>query len=88
MKALFKLASEVAGLVNREKVLLRPFVLDDEDAVELLWKQCGLVRPWNDPRKDIARKLRSSRRLFLVAFVEDRVVGTVMAGSRGAPWVD
>jgi hypothetical protein len=31
-----------------------------------LWKECQLTRPWNDPRKDIARKLAVQPELFLV----------------------
>lgn len=33
---------------------IRPFQDADEDAVPALWKACGLTRPWNDPRRDIA----------------------------------
>jgi GNAT superfamily N-acetyltransferase len=36
---------------------IRPFEPPDEAAVVDLWQRCGLTRPWNDPRKDIARKL-------------------------------
>jgi GNAT superfamily N-acetyltransferase len=38
----------------------------DEAAVIELWMQCGLTRPWNDPAKDIARKLTVQPELFLV----------------------
>ena len=31
-----------------------------------LWQACGLTRPWNDPHRDIARKLAVQRELFLV----------------------
>ena len=36
---------------------IRPFRESDQDAVVALWRECGLVRPWNDPVKDIRRKL-------------------------------
>ena len=36
---------------------IRPYHEPDEEAVVALWNVCGLVRPWNDPHKDIARKL-------------------------------
>jgi ribosomal protein S18 acetylase RimI-like enzyme len=53
-------------------------------AVVALWTRCGLVPPWNDPRKDIARQLRMQPELFLVASTEDEsVVGSVMAGYEG-----
>jgi ribosomal protein S18 acetylase RimI-like enzyme len=46
---------------------IRPFRTEDTDAVVALWESCGLVRPWNDPRRDIARKLTVQPELFLVA---------------------
>ena len=55
----------------------------DEPQVVDLWEGCRLVRPWNDPRKDIARKLAVQRELFLVGVAGDRVVATVMAGYEG-----
>ena len=48
-----------------------------------LWRQCDLVRPWNDPHKDIQRKLAVRPDLFLVGLVADRLVATVMAGYEG-----
>jgi ribosomal protein S18 acetylase RimI-like enzyme len=50
---------------------IRPFRGGDTDAVVALWESCGLVRPWNDPRRDIARKLTVQPELFLVAEPED-----------------
>lgn len=62
---------------------IRPFAEGDEAQVVDLWARCGLLRPWNDPRKDIARKLRVQRELFLVGVAGDRIAGTVMAGYEG-----
>ncbi len=62
---------------------VRPFAQPDEEAVVALWERCGLTRPWNDPRKDIRRKLAVRPDLFLVGMVEEQVVGTVMAGYEG-----
>ena len=39
--------------------------------------------PWNDPGKDIYRKLSVQRELFLVGTVGSKLVGTVMAGCDG-----
>lgn len=64
-------------------MLIRQFEHNDEDAVVDLWSRCGLLRPWNDPNKDIARKLRVQRELFLVGTVDEVVVATVMAGYDG-----
>lgn len=62
---------------------IRPFEVADEDAVIALWERCGLVRPTNDPRKDIERKLRVRPDLLLVGVEGGRVVASVMAGYEG-----
>lgn len=68
---------------------IRPFREQDEAQVVALWQACGLTRPWNDPHKDIARKLQVQRELFLVAEHEARVVASVMAGYEGhRAWVN
>jgi ribosomal protein S18 acetylase RimI-like enzyme len=48
-----------------------------------LWERCGLIRPWNDPRKDIERKLTVQPELFLVGVNDEKIVATVMAGYEG-----
>jgi ribosomal protein S18 acetylase RimI-like enzyme len=68
---------------------IRPFREADTDAVVALWDRCGLLRPWNDPRKDIARKLEVQRELFLVGEIKQRLVAVVMAGYEGhRGWVN
>jgi ribosomal protein S18 acetylase RimI-like enzyme len=62
---------------------IRPFEDADEEAVIALWERCGLLRPWNDPHKDIARKRLLQRELFLVGVEGGAIVGTVMAGYDG-----
>lgn len=62
---------------------LRAFELDDTDAVVDLWREAGLLRPWNDPRADITRKLAVQPELFRVAVDEGSVVASVMAGYDG-----
>jgi ribosomal protein S18 acetylase RimI-like enzyme len=62
---------------------IRPFGLADEAAVVALWEACGLTRPWNDPRKDIARKLTVQPELFLVGVTDGAVMASVMAGYEG-----
>lgn len=66
------------------RVRIRPFTLEDTETVVALWEEAGLTRPWNDPRRDIARKLAVQPELFVVAEDEEgRVVGSVMAGYEG-----
>lgn len=43
---------------------IRPFRPADEDGVVQLWHACGLTRPWNDPHRDIQRKLANSPSSF------------------------
>jgi ribosomal protein S18 acetylase RimI-like enzyme len=62
---------------------IRPYQASDETAVIRLWQVCGLTRPWNDPRKDIERKLTVQREWFLVGVADGRVVASVMAGYDG-----
>jgi ribosomal protein S18 acetylase RimI-like enzyme len=62
---------------------IRPFEDTDEEAVIALWEECGLLRPWNDPHKDIARKRLLQRELFLVGVEGGAIVGAVMAGYDG-----
>jgi ribosomal protein S18 acetylase RimI-like enzyme len=69
--------------------VIRSFVVEDTEAVVALWEACELTRPWNDPRKDIARKLTVQREWFLVAEEDGRIVGSVMAGYDGhRGWVN
>jgi ribosomal protein S18 acetylase RimI-like enzyme len=62
---------------------IRPFEARDETAVVQLWTDCGLVVPWNDPHRDIRRKLEMQPEMFLVACSDGRIIATVMAGYDG-----
>ncbi len=62
---------------------IRCFSLADEEAVIALWQQCNLVHPSNDPRKDIRRKLQVQPEMFLVGFVGQDLVASIMAGYEG-----
>jgi ribosomal protein S18 acetylase RimI-like enzyme len=62
---------------------IRPFEPSDGASVVKLWTDCGLVVAWNDPHRDIRRKLAVQREMFLVACMEGQVVATVMAGYEG-----
>ncbi len=48
-----------------------------------LWKICDLTRPWNDPDRDIDRKLTDhTGKLFLLK-KHDLILGSVMVGYDG-----
>lgn len=67
---------------------LRSFVPADQPAVISLWNACGLIRPWNDPEKDIARKLTVQPELFLVGEIDSEIVAAGMFGFDGTRgWV-
>ncbi len=55
----------------------------DEKAVVQLWIDCGLVVSWNNPHRDIQRKLKVQSDLFLVGCSGDHIIATVMAGYDG-----
>jgi len=62
---------------------IREFNRADQEAVIDLWKECRLVVPWNDPYKDIERKLKVGPDLFLVGEVSGSIIATVMGGYEG-----
>jgi ribosomal protein S18 acetylase RimI-like enzyme len=70
-------------------VEIRAFQPSDELAVILLWEKCDLLRPWNDPHKDIRRKLEIQPEMFIVGFSNQELVATAMAGYEGhRGWVN
>lgn len=62
---------------------IRPFGIDDQDALIRLWQDCGLVVPHNNPRRDIERKLQARPDWFLVGIAEDSLIASVMIGYDG-----
>lgn len=61
----------------------RDFMADDTESVVGLWHVCGLTRPWNDPHKDIARKLTDRNGAFWVVEDAGDIIATVMIGYDG-----
>jgi ribosomal protein S18 acetylase RimI-like enzyme len=64
-------------------LMVRTYSADDQRAVIDLWDRCGLLRPWNNPGKDIGRKLRANADWFLVAVVRNKIVGSITIGYEG-----
>ena len=69
--------------MTESSLLIRPFKEGDEEALVSLWNMCKLTVPWNNPYKDIARKLKVQAELFLVGYLEDKLIASVMAGYDG-----
>jgi ribosomal protein S18 acetylase RimI-like enzyme len=71
---------------------IRSYESGDESAVIALWSACGLTRAWNDPKKDIARKLTVQPEWFLVGVDDSQsnpVIASAMFGYDGhRGWVN
>lgn len=68
---------------------IRPFREADAPSVTALWNTCALTRRWNDPAKDIARKLGVQRELFVVGEIDGTLMASAMAGYDGhRGWVN
>ncbi len=66
------------------KISIRPFREEDQDNVIQLWnKVFPDAPPHNNPARDIRTKREVQPELFLVAVVEELIVGTAMAGFDG-----
>ena len=66
-----------------EGVIIRDFVPLDTASVITFWDVCGLTRPWNDPQKDISRKMTDRNGCFWVAEESGVIVGSIMVGYYG-----
>jgi len=55
----------------------------DVDAIVALWTRCGLTRPWNDPRADIALARRGDNAALLAGRDQGETVAAVMVGHDG-----
>lgn len=55
----------------------------DTEALVALWEVCGLTRPWNDPRADIAQALDTPTSEILVYRDADQIVASAMVGFDG-----
>jgi ribosomal protein S18 acetylase RimI-like enzyme len=62
---------------------IRPYRSSDEDAVVGLWVACQLIGSLNNPRQDIARKLRVNPEWFLIGELDGKIVATCMVGYEG-----
>ena len=69
--------------MKESSLLVRPFQEDDEEALVPLWEMCKLTVPWNNPHKDIARKLKVQSDLFLIGYLEDKLIASIIAGYDG-----
>jgi len=62
---------------------VRRFAEADRAAVITLWETCDLLRPWNDPNRDIDRKIARDPYGFLIGESGGRIVAAAMVGYDG-----
>jgi ribosomal protein S18 acetylase RimI-like enzyme len=62
---------------------IKPYHPDNQQAVINIWQACNLVVAWNDPIKDIQRKMLVDPDLFLIGELSEDIVATVMGGYEG-----
>lgn len=64
-------------------LVIRAYEQSDEAGVVELWRDCGLIVPWNDPYEDIKAKIDFQPSLFFIGKIDERIVAAVMAGYDG-----
>jgi ribosomal protein S18 acetylase RimI-like enzyme len=70
-------------------MIIQPYSSKYEKEVIALWDRCNLVRPNNNPKKDIQRKMKVNPELFLIGLIDGKVVATAMGGYEGhRGWVN
>jgi ribosomal protein S18 acetylase RimI-like enzyme len=62
---------------------IRPYQERDRDSLVALWASCDLTRAWNDPGRDIDRKLANDAQNLLVIERAGDIIGSVMVGYDG-----
>ena len=68
---------------------IRTYRPEDRAALLDLWKRCDLLRPWNDPVKDIDRKLAEQPEGLFVGEAGGEMMASMMVGYDGhRGWVN
>ena len=66
-----------------KNIKIRLYNDSDQEKVIKLWELCELTRQWNNPIKDIQRKLTVQSELFLVLEKDGEILGSIMGGFDG-----
>ena len=72
-----------------DAIEIRSFRQEDEAPLIKLWERCELVVAWNDPSKDISRKVQLDPEGLLLGWHDNLLIASVMAdyeGHRG--WIN
>lgn len=62
---------------------ISPLHVDETEAAVALWQEAGLLRPWNDPRADLALALDKATSTVLAGRLGVTLVATAMVGHDG-----
>lgn len=62
---------------------IRPVVAAESDQVIALWEECGLTRPWNDPRRDLDFARGKTNSTVLIGHLDQKIMASVMVGHDG-----
>lgn len=62
---------------------IRSYKYTDEAMLIQLWKECGLVVPWNDPMADITRKLNENPKELFVGGTDNKIIASAIVGYDG-----
>ena len=62
---------------------IRTFKKEDEQQIIKLWQECNLTTAWNNPKRDIERKIQDSPEFFFVGEIDNKIVASCMAGYDG-----
>lgn len=68
---------------SKSDLAIAPVEDADIPAIVALWTHCGLTRPWNDPKADIAQARGKINSEVLVGRDGQTIVATVMVGHDG-----
>ena len=70
-----------------EKILtelnIRTYQYTDMEDIIHVWKECGLIRSWNNSKLDIQRKVNTQKDLFFVGEFSNKIIATAMFGYDG-----
>lgn len=62
---------------------IRTAKIQDTPAIIDLWTKTNLLRPWNNHERDIEQALATVTSTILIAEIENKLIGTIMAGYDG-----
>ena len=69
--------------MTTDELDIRPVKDGDEAALAALWQDCDLLRPWNEPEKDIAHCRSNPTSELFAGILGNKIVASIMVGNDG-----